>query len=240
MQIIPAIDIMEGKSVRLVQGNYDRVTVYDNDPLDTALRFEDAGLKRLHLVDLDGAKAGLVKNWKVLEKLASKTNLIIDFSGGISDLRNLQIAFDSGAAIASVGSMAVREEGMVTEWLDMFGTDRFIIAADVKDELIVIKGWTETTKLYVYDLIRRYVEKGVQHFFCTDVNLDGMLKGPSIPLYKKILEELPSIRLIASGGVATLEDIENIAEAGCDAVIIGKALHENRIRLADLKPFVSA
>jgi phosphoribosylformimino-5-aminoimidazole carboxamide ribotide isomerase len=235
MQIIPAIDIIEGKCVRLIKGDYSQKTIYNEKPLEVAKQFEDAGLKRLHLVDLDGAKDGEVKNWKVLEKIASKTSLVIDFSGGISSYKNIQITFDSGAAFASVGSIAIKDETAFTSWLQIFGADKFIIAADVKEELIVIKGWTETTKLSVFDLIKTYETKGIKQFFCTDVSKDGLLQGSSIELYKKIINEFPSIHLIASGGVSSIDEIEKLEEAGCKGVIIGKAIYENRITLNDLK-----
>ena len=238
MIIIPAIDIIDGKCVRLTKGDYSQKTIYNEDPLEVALQFEDAGLKRLHLVDLDGAKAGEVKNWKVLEKIAGKTKLVIDFSGGISTQKNVEIAFDSGATYAAVGSIAVKDEFTFSGWLLAFGAGRFIIGADVKDEIIVIKGWTEKTTITVFDLIEKYKTKGVKKFFCTDVNKDGLLQGPATDLYKKIMNEHPSIDLIASGGVTTTKEIEELREAGCSGAIIGKAIYENRISLNDLKRFL--
>ena len=235
MTIIPAIDIIDGKCVRLTKGDYDQKTIYNKDPLEVALQFEDAGLNRLHLVDLDGAKAGEVKNWKVLEKIAGKTKLVIDFSGGISSQKNLEIAFNSGTRYASIGSIAVKDEFTFSGWLLAFGADKFIIGADVKEEMIVIKGWTETTSMKVIELIEKYKAKGVKQFFCTDVNKDGLLQGPATDLYKKILNEHPSIDLIASGGITTLKEIEELREAGCSGAIIGKAIYENRITLSDLK-----
>ncbi len=238
MTIIPAIDIIDGKCVRLTKGDYSQKTIYNEDPLEVALQFEDAGLKRLHLVDLDGAKAGEVKNWKVLEKIAGKTKLVIDFSGGISTKKNVEIAFDSGATYASIGSIAVKDEFTFSGWLLAFGAGRFIIGADVKDEMIVIKGWTEKTTITVFDLIEKYKTKGIKKFFCTDVNKDGLLQGPATDLYKKIMNEHPSIDLIASGGVTTTKEIEELREAGCSGAIIGKAIYENRISLNDLKRFL--
>ncbi len=238
MTIIPAIDIIDGKCVRLTKGDYSQKTIYNEDPLEVALQFEDAGLKRLHLVDLDGAKSGEVKNWKVLEKIAGKTKLVIDFSGGISTQKNLEITFNSGATYAAVGSIAIKDEFTFSGWLLAFGAGRFIIGADVKDEIIVIKGWTEKTTVTVFDLIEKYKTKGVKKFFCTDINKDGLLQGPSIDLYKKILNEHPSIDLIASGGVTTLKEIEELRETGCHGAIIGKAIYENRISLNDLKRFI--
>jgi phosphoribosylformimino-5-aminoimidazole carboxamide ribotide isomerase len=238
MTIIPAIDIIDGKCVRLTKGDYTKQTIYNEDPLEVALQFEDAGLKRLHLVDLDGAKAGEVKNWKVLEKIATKTKLVIDFSGGISTQESLEITFNSGAAYAAVGSIAVKDEFTFTGWLLAFGADRFIIGADVKDEIIVIKGWTETTTINLFDFIGNYKLKGVKQFFCTDVNKDGLLQGPATSLYKKIMNQHPSIDLIASGGVTTVKDIEELRESGCHGAIIGKAIYENRITLNELKRFI--
>jgi phosphoribosylformimino-5-aminoimidazole carboxamide ribotide isomerase len=238
MIIIPAIDIIDGKCVRLTKGDYSSQTIYNEDPLEVAQQFEDAGLERLHLVDLDGAKAGGVKNWKVLEKIAGKTGLVIDFSGGISTQKNLEIAFDSGADFASIGSIAVKDEFTFSGWLIAFGADRFIIGADVRDETIVIKGWTETTSVNVFDLIGKYKTQGVKQFFCTDVNKDGLLQGPSTVLYKKILNEHPSIDLIASGGISSLEQLEELRQAGCSGAIVGKAIYEKKILLTDLKRFL--
>ena len=234
IEIIPAIDIIDGKCVRLIKGDYSQKTIYNENPLEVAKQFEDAGLKRLHLVDLDGARDSEVKNWKVLERIASKTMLVVDFSGGISSKKNVQIAFDSGAAFAGIGSIAVKEEAAFSSWLQIFGAEKFIIGADVKDELILTKGWTEATTLSVFDLIKKYEAKGIKQFFCTDVSKDGLLQGSSIELYKKIIEQFPSIHLIASGGVSSIHEIERLEEIGCKGVIIGKAIYENRIALIDL------
>ncbi len=238
MTIIPAIDIIDGKCVRLAKGDFSSTTIYNENPLEVALAFEGAGLHRLHLVDLDGAKSGDVKNWKVLERIAAKTKLVIDFSGGISSQQNVDIAFNSGAAFASIGSLAVKDEFMFSGWLMAYGPARFIIGADVKEETIVIKGWTESTTINVFDLLEKYKTRGVKQFFCTDVNKDGLLAGPSIELYKKILNHHPSVDLIASGGISTIKDLEELRQAGLTGAIIGKALYENRILLKDLKPFL--
>jgi len=236
--IIPAIDIIEGKCVRLIRGDYTQKKIYNEDPVEVAKEFEAAGLTRLHLVDLDGAKAGEVKNWKVLETIAAKTNLIIDFSGGISTKKNVSICFDSGAMYAAVGSIAVNDEKTLTEWLLEFGVQKFIIGADVKDEKLAIKGWTETTELSVFELIESYKTKGVKQFFCTDISKDGLLQGTGIDLYKKILNQHPSIDLIASGGVSSVDDLLQLREAGCSGAIVGKAFYEKKILLTDLKPFI--
>lgn len=239
MEIIPAIDIIEGKCVRLTKGNYNHKTIYNEDPLEAARQFENAGLQRLHLVDLDGAKAGEVKNWKVLEKIANKTRLVIDFSGGIRSVTNLSVVFNSGGAYAAIGSMVVTDESAVSNWFIKFGVDKFIIAADVKKETIVIKGWIEATSLSVFDLINNYKKNGVKRFICTDINKDGLLQGPSINLYKKILNQHPFIELIASGGVSSIKDLDLLQQAGCSGAIIGKAIYENRIALTDLKRFIN-
>lgn len=236
--IIPAIDIIEGKCVRLTKGDYSQKKIYNENPLEVALQFEDAGLKRLHLVDLDGARSGKVKNWKVLEKIAGRTRLVIDFSGGISTEQNTETAFNSGAVYAAVGSIAVKDELSFSRWLLRFGPERFIIGADVKNEQIAVKGWTETVGLSVSELIGRYKTKGVKQFFCTDINKDGLLQGPATPLYKKILNEHPSIDLIASGGISTINELEELREAGCHGAIVGKAIYENRISLHELRKFL--
>lgn len=238
MTIIPAIDIIGGKCVRLTRGDYSQQKVYHDDPLEAALQFEDAGIRRLHLVDLDGALAGTVKNWKVLEKIAGKTNLQIDFSGGISTRQILQSCLNAGARYAAVGSIAVKNETEFTEWLQAFGPERFIIGADVKDEMVVIRGWTETTGLTASGLIGKYRTRGVTQFFCTDVNKDGALKGPALELYKKLMNLHPSADLIASGGISSVHDLEALREAGCHGAIVGKAIYENRITLKQLQKFL--
>ena len=237
MEIIPAIDIIDGKCVRLTRGDYNEKTIYNDDPLEVAMQFEDAGLRRLHLVDLDGAKAGEVKNWKVLERIAAKTNLLIDFSGGINTAQNLSMTFSAGAAYASIGGLAVKNELILTEWFSTFGVDKFIIATDVKKETIFVKGWTEKTVLSVFDLIGKYLINGVRQFFCTDIDKDGLLQGPSIMLYKKILNQHPAIDLIASGGISSINDLEQLRQAGCSGAIIGKAIYEGLITLNELQKF---
>jgi phosphoribosylformimino-5-aminoimidazole carboxamide ribotide isomerase len=238
MESIPAIDIIDGKCVRLTQGDYTQKKVYNEHPLEVAKQFENAGLPRLHLVDLDGAKEGKVKNWKVLEEIANKSKLVIDFSGAISSQQSLSIVFESGATFAAIGSMAVKNECAFSGWLFTYGPEKFIIGADVKNEMIVIKGWTEKTNITVIDLIDKYKVKGVKQFFCTDVNKDGLLLGPSTDLYKKILNQHPSIDLIASGGVSSMENLEELRQAGCRGAIVGKAIYENKISLSKLKRFL--
>jgi phosphoribosylformimino-5-aminoimidazole carboxamide ribotide isomerase len=240
MEIIPAIDIIDGKCVRLTQGDYDQKQVYYKDPLDAAKQFEDAELTRLHLVDLDGAKAGAIKNWKVLEKIAGKTKLVIDFGGGIKTEDDVKIVIECGAAYATVGSIAVKEEETFTGWFEIFGADKFILGADVKDEKIAVAGWLETTNIWIYDFIEKYISKGVQQIFCTDVSKDGKLEGPSIDLYKNIITKFPALHFIASGGVSSIKDVDELQEIGCKGVIIGKAIYENRIPLLELKQFSKA
>ena len=234
MQTIPAIDIIDGKCVRLEQGNYDKITLYHNEPLEVAKRFEDAGLKRLHLVDLEGAKVGAVKNWKVLEVIAGKTSLIIDFGGGIKMEKDVAIVFNSGATLATVGSIAVKDEEEFVRWLLKFGADRFLLGADVKNEKITVSGWQEATEIWIYDFIEKYIDHGVKQIFCTEVSKDGILEGPAIDLYKNIISKFPELHFIASGGISSVNDLVELIEIGCKAAIIGKAIYENRISLDDL------
>jgi phosphoribosylformimino-5-aminoimidazole carboxamide ribotide isomerase len=235
--IIPAIDIIEGKCVRLTQGDYSQKKIYNERPLEVARQFEDAGLTRLHLVDLDGAKAGTIKNWKVLEMIAGKTKLVIDFGGGIKTEKDVAIVLECGAAYATVGSIAVKDETVFANWLEKFGADKFILGADVKEEKIAVAGWVETTDIWIYDFIEKYIEKGVKQIFCTDVAKDGKLEGPSIDLYKNIISKFPGLHFIASGGVSSLKDVDQLQEIGCRGVIIGKAIYESKISLAELKRF---
>lgn len=235
MEIIPAIDIIEGKCVRLTQGDYNQKKIYNEHPLEVAQQFEDAGLKRLHLVDLDGAKAGQVKNWKVLEAIAGKTSLLVDFGGGVKTEKDVQIIFDSGGILVTVGSIAVKEEQTFLSWLKKWGADKFLLGADVKDEKIAVHGWLETTDIWIYDFIRKYMEHGMQQIFCTDVAKDGALQGPSTELYKNIIEKFPDLHFIASGGVSNIDDVYQLQDINCKGVIIGKAIYEGRIKLADLK-----
>ena len=234
MQIIPAIDIIDGKCVRLTHGDYSQKKIYNENPLEVAKEFEGAGLLRLHLVDLDGAKSGMVKNWKVLESIASKTGLIIDFGGGIKTEKDVQIVFESGAALATVGSIAVKDGEVFNQWLAYFGADRFLLGADVKDEKLTVSGWLEQTDIWIYDFLEDYTAKGVQQVFCTDVSKDGALEGPSTALYKSIVEKFPALHFIASGGVSCMNDVYQLQEVGCKGVIIGKAIYEGRVSLKEL------
>ena len=235
--IIPAIDIIDGKCVRLTQGDYSKKTIYHKNPLDVAKQLEDAEIMRLHLVDLDGAKAGAVKNWKVLESIAGKTKLIIDFGGGIKTEKDVSIVLECGATYATVGSIAVKDETEFTRWLQQYGADKFILGADVKDEKIAVSGWLETTNIWIYDFIEKNIQRGVQQIFCTDVSKDGKMEGPSIELYKNIISKFPDLHFIASGGVSSIHDVDQLQEIGCKGVIIGKAIYENKISLQELKQF---
>ena len=235
MEIIPAIDIIDGKCVRLTQGDYAQKKIYNEHPLEVAKEFEGAGLQRLHLVDLDGAKAGQVKNWKVLETIAAKTGLTIDFGGGIKQQEDVNIVFNSGAALATVGSIAVKNEAELVKWFMTFGADKFLLGADVKDEKITIGGWLETTDIWVYDFIEKYIGYGIQQIFCTDVSKDGKLEGPALELYKNILQKFPALHFIASGGVSSIDDLHALRDAGCGGAIVGKAIYEGRVVLNELR-----
>lgn len=237
MQIIPAIDIIDGKCVRLTQGDYDQKTIYHSNPLEVAKQFEDAGLQRLHLVDLDGAKAGAIKNWKVLEAITEATSLVVDFGGGIKTEEDLKIVFHSGAAFATIGSLAVKNEILFVEWLQKYGAEKFLLGADVKGEKIAVGGWLETTDIDIYAFIEKYMGYGISQLFCTDVSKDGKLEGPSLELYQRIIHRFPELIFIASGGVATLEDLEELKLIGCCGAIVGKAIYENRITLTELTNF---
>jgi phosphoribosylformimino-5-aminoimidazole carboxamide ribotide isomerase len=237
MEIIPAIDIIDGKCVRLAKGDYSQKKIYNEHPLEVARQFEDAGLKRLHLVDLDGAKAGAVKNWKVLETVAGKTSLQIDFGGGVKTEKDVHILFNCGAAWATVGSLAVKDENEFTRWLQQFGAGKFLLGADVKNEKIAVGGWLETTDIWIYDFIEKYIGKGILQLFCTDVAKDGLLEGPSTQLYKSIVTKFPDLYFIASGGVSSLQDLDELQNIGCKGVIVGKAIYEGRISLKELSAF---
>jgi phosphoribosylformimino-5-aminoimidazole carboxamide ribotide isomerase len=234
MEIIPAIDIIEGKCVRLTHGDFNQKKVYNENPLEVAKEFEDAGIRRLHLVDLDGAKAGVVKNWKVLETIAGKTSLVIDFGGGVKTEKDVKIVLDSGALFVTVGSIAVKDESLFSSWLSAMGAEKFLLGADVKNEKITVSGWLEQTDIWVYDFLENYQAKGVKQVFCTDVSKDGAMEGPSLMLYKNIVEKFPSLHFIASGGVSNMDDVYALEEAGCSGVIIGKAIYEGTVSLKDL------
>jgi len=234
VEIIPAIDIIDGKCVRLTQGDYQQKKIYNEHPLEVAKQFEAVGLNRLHLVDLDGAKAGAVKNWKVLDAIASKTKLIIDFGGGIKKEDDVKIVFESGAAFATIGSLAVKDEKTFVEWLKQYGAAKFLLGADVKNEKIAVGGWLETTDIWIYDFMDKYIGHGVKQIFCTDVSKDGLLEGPSMDLYRNIIDKFPELHFIASGGVSSMKDLEELKRIGCKGAIVGKAIYEGIIKIEEL------
>ncbi|RKD91238.1 1-(5-phosphoribosyl)-5-[(5-phosphoribosylamino)methylideneamino]imidazole-4-carboxamide isomerase [Mangrovibacterium diazotrophicum] len=237
--IIPAIDLIDAKCVRLSQGDYNQKTVYNENPLEVAKMFEDAGITRLHLVDLDGAKAKHIVNYKVLETIASKTNLVIDFGGGLKSDEDLRIAFESGAQMVTGGSIAVKDRETFLSWIEKYGAEKIILGADAKDKKIAVSGWQEVSELPILEFIDGYTQKGIQKVISTDIARDGMLSGPSIELYKEILEQFPKLELIASGGIASMKDIIELDEMGVPGVITGKAIYENRISLEEIKKYIS-
>jgi phosphoribosylformimino-5-aminoimidazole carboxamide ribotide isomerase len=236
--IIPAIDIIEGKCVRLTQGDYSQKIEYYNNPLEVAQMFEDAGITRLHLVDLDGAREKKVVNYRILEKIASKTKLHIDFGGGIQSDKDVQIAFDNGARQITGGSIALKNRELFTNWLNQYGNEKIILGADAKGEKIAVSGWQDVTDAWVYDFIGEYVERGIQYVISTDISKDGLLQGPSFSLYEEIKKQFPQVKIIASGGVTSMDDIHTLAEMEVFGAIIGKAIYEGRIKLADLHKFI--
>ena len=237
MKIIPAIDIIDGKCVRLSKGDYDTKKIYHENPLYIAKEYEANGIQYLHLVDLDGAKAKTIKNLKTLEILASETNLIIDFGGGIKTRESLEIAFNAGANQVTIGSIAVENPEMCEEWIKEFGAERLILGADCLDRKVKTSGWLENSNLDVIDFIQSYQKKGITDVICTDISKDGMLEGPSFELYKEILSQCEN-SLIASGGISSIQDLENLKELRCSGAIIGKALYEGKITLKELQKFL--
>lgn len=234
IELIPAIDVMDGKCVRLSQGDYARKSVYSETPLEVAKAFEANGIRRLHLVDLDGAASHHVVNHRVLEQIATHTSLLIDFGGGVKSDEDLRIAFESGAQLVTGGSIAVKEPQRFSSWIARYGSDRIILGADVKGQQIAVNGWKDGSDCELLPFLDGYIEKGIRNVICTDIRCDGMLEGPSIELYQEILQHHPTLNLIASGGVGSLADIEALHEAGVPAVIFGKALYEGRIALHEL------
>ena len=238
MRIIPAIDIIEGKCVRLTKGDYSTKKIYNENPLEVAKEFEDAGIEYVHIVDLDGTKASHIVNFKVLEQIAAKTILKIDFGGGLKSDEDLHIAFNSGAHQITGGSIAVKNATLFESWIAKYGTEKIILGADCNNEKIAVSGWQEESDLEVIPFIKKYQSKGINYVICTDISKDGMLEGPSFNLYEKILKETPTIKLIASGGVSTFDEIPILAEMNCEGVIIGKAIYENRISLKQLETYI--
>ncbi len=238
MRIIPAIDIINGKCVRLSKGDYATEKVYNENPLEVAKMFEAHGLQHLHLVDLDGAKASHIVNYKVLETIASNTNLSIDFGGGLKSDEDLRIAFESGANQITGGSIAVKNPEIFKNWLQKFGADKIILGADANNEKVAVGGWLEESDKELIPFIQSYEKEGVSYFICTDISKDGMLQGPSFDLYQKILNETTNIKLIASGGISTFEELPRLAEMGCEGTIVGKAIYEHKISMKQLENFI--
>ena len=238
MRIIPAIDIIEGKCVRLSKGDYNTKKIYNENPLEIAKEFEAHGIEHLHLVDLDGAKSHHIVNHKVLEQIAVKTNLKIDFGGGLKRDEDLKIAFESGANQVTGGSIAVKDKDTFLAWLERYGADKIILGADAMNEKVAVSGWLEESKENLVPFIQSYQKKGISYVICTDISKDGMLEGPSFKLYQKILNEVPDLNLIASGGISTFDELPKLAEIGCEGTIIGKAIYENRISLKQLEGYI--
>jgi phosphoribosylformimino-5-aminoimidazole carboxamide ribotide isomerase len=239
IELIPAIDIIDGKCVRLSQGDYLSKKVYNENPVKVALEFEANGIRRIHVVDLDGAASHHVVNHRTLERIASRTSLIIDFGGGIKSDEDLILAFNSGAEMVTGGSIAVKNPERFTRWLERYGSGKIILGADVKDCLIAVNGWKDETTVELFPFLDNYIYKGIEKVICTDISRDGMLEGPSIELYKEILEQHPNLYLIASGGVSSMADIIALDEAGVPGVIFGKALYEGRITMKELYDYRS-
>jgi phosphoribosylformimino-5-aminoimidazole carboxamide ribotide isomerase len=242
MRIIPAIDIIDGKCVRLTKGDYNTKKIYNESPLEVAKEFEAAGIEYLHVVDLDGAKASKIINYKVLEQIASKTNLKIDFGGGLKSDKDLEIAFNSGANQITGGSIAVKNSEVFESWIEKYGSKKIILGADFYPDTsggkIATNGWQEESSLELIPFINNYQQKGIQYVICTDISKDGMLEGPSFDIYKEILSEVKNLKLIASGGISTFNELPKLAEMGCEGVIIGKAIYEHKISLKQLENFI--
>jgi phosphoribosylformimino-5-aminoimidazole carboxamide ribotide isomerase len=234
MRIIPAIDIIDGKCVRLRQGDYTQKTIYNESPLEVAKAFENAGFQYLHVVDLDGAKAGKVTNWGVIENITSQTALKADFGGGIKTEADIKRLFDAGVKQVNLGSIAVKNTGLVAGWIEKYGADKIILSADVKDEMICIAGWLENSTISIIDFVSDYLARGITYVTCTDIGTDGMLQGPNVGLYDKLLTAFPGIKLIASGGVSGIDDLKILKELKVDAVIVGKAIYEGKVGLEAL------
>jgi phosphoribosylformimino-5-aminoimidazole carboxamide ribotide isomerase len=238
IEIIPAIDILEGKCVRLEQGNYHLKKVYEEDPVDAAKKFEQHGMQRLHVVDLDGARAKRLVNWKTIEQIANKTSLIMDVGGGIKETGDLQIVYECGAAMAVIGSVAVTDRPLFREWLAAYGPQKLILGADVKDRKIAVSAWDDITGIELLPFLEDYIKCGVQQVLCTDISRDGMLQGPAFKMYQEIILHFPDVYLIASGGISSVEDLHVLQESGIPGAIIGKAIYEGKIKLSDLKQFL--
>ncbi len=237
-EIIPAIDLIDGKFVRLSQGNYDAKTIYNENPVEVAKVFESIGIKRLHVVDLDGAKAGKIINIKTLEQISSATNLEIDFGGGVKSESDIEMILNAGAKYVTIGSMAVKQEEVAVQWLNKYGFEKFFLGIDVKGEFVATNGWLETSTKTLYDVLDFYKGIGFNYFFCTDISKDGMLQGISEELYSKVISKYEDINLVASGGVSSIKDVDAAKQIGCSGAIVGKAIYENRITNEELKSFL--
>ena len=235
MRIIPAIDIIEGKCVRLVQGDYNQMKMYREDPLEVAKEFEDADLEYLHLVDLDGAKNGKVVNWDVIEDIQANTALKVDFGGGVKSTEEVDRLLELGINQINIGSIAVSEPKLFSDWLWKYGPENFVLSADVRDEKIVVNGWAEATEVKIFDLIAQFEKDGLQYICCTDVRTDGMLEGPNFILYRKLKSRFPNLKIIASGGISSVNDLEELQYIHVDGAIIGKAIYEGKIKLPELR-----
>lgn len=238
IELIPAIDIIDGKCVRLSQGDYNKKSEYSSSPADMAKMFEDSGMTRLHVVDLDGARSSHIVNYKALEKIANSTSMVIDFGGGLKSDEDLKIAFNSGASMITGGSIAVKERAVFTSWIDKFGADKIILGADAKDNKIAISGWKESSDLELIPFINSYVDKGITKVISTDISRDGMLQGTSIDMYLNIQSQIPNLYIIASGGVANMSDIEALQANNIPAVIFGKAIYEGHITMKEIEDFI--
>jgi phosphoribosylformimino-5-aminoimidazole carboxamide ribotide isomerase len=238
LKIIPAIDVIDGKCVRLFQGDYSQKTIYNENPLEVAKQFEDNGLTYLHLVDLDGAKSNGIVNWKVLHNISTKTKLKIDFGGGIKSDKDLEIAFENGANQVNIGSTAVKDKPLFLSWLQKHGSEKIILSADVKNEMIAVSGWQEDSGIDIFEFIKDYTSEGIKYVVCTDVSKDGTLKGTAVELYRKIMNQFPEIKLVASGGISSIKDVDELTQMPIYAVIIGKAIYENKIQLKEFRRFI--
>jgi phosphoribosylformimino-5-aminoimidazole carboxamide ribotide isomerase len=235
VKIIPAIDIIDGKCVRLAQGDYKKMKVYREDPLEVALEFQNADLEYLHLVDLDGAKQGKVINWKVIHAIQAETALNVDFGGGVKTDQEVEELLDLGINQINIGSLAVKEPDTFKRWLAKFGPENFILSADVKGDHVMINGWLEDSNFRLFDLVEEYLKEGLEFLTCTDISTDGMLKGPNFGLYRKLMNKFPSLKIIASGGITSIDDLEELKYTKIHGAIIGKALYEGKIKLSELK-----
>lgn len=237
MRIIPAIDILNGKCVRLTQGDFNKMKVYKGDPLEVAMEFQHADFEYLHLIDLDGAKKGKVVNWKIINELQEKTALLIDFGGGVKTEEDVERLLELDVSQINIGSLAIREPELFKDWLKRYGADNFILGADVWDENVMIHGWLESSDLRLFELVQDYMDHGLHYLTCTDIKADGMLKGPNFALYEKLKERFPKLKITASGGISSIEDLSYLKKIGMDGAIIGKAIYEQKLKLEDLKLF---